>query len=259
MSIPRIIHYCWFGHAPKPELAQRCIASWKRYCPNYEIIEWNESNFSIAECPRYVQDAYSQKLYAFVSDFVRLKVVYEYGGIYLDTDVEIIRPLDAFLEYSGFFGFEDGVYINTGLGFGAVPQLPLLNDLMRDYWEISLFNPDASINYTASPKINIHVFVDHGLRQNNKKQVLEANVLILPSEYMCPINYHTDKMKITRRTVSIHWFSKSWMTEESKLAHEQRKKEIKIDFWKHLPNRILLRILGKCRYEELKKLLGFQN
>lgn len=220
MSIARIIHYCWFGHNPKPELANRCIASWKKHCPDYEIIEWNETNFNISQCPAYVQDAYHAGLWAFVSDYARLKIVYENGGVYLDTDVELLKPLDKLLEYRGFFAFEDPKRIATGLGFGAVPKLELLQEMMEDYHAMSFYHEDGSINYTTCPDVNTHVFLNHGLKQNNKKQILEGNILILPTEYLCPINYHTDMLVKTFRTISIHWFSKSWMTEASRIEHK---------------------------------------
>lgn len=258
MGIPKIIHYCWFGHNPKPELAQRCIASWKKFCPEYEIREWNESNISISECPAYVQNAYREGLWAFVSDYVRLKVVYEHGGIYLDTDVELIKSPDKLLENEAFFGFEDGIHIATGLGFGAVAQLPILKELMDDYWQISFYNEDGTIHYITCPKINTHVFVNHGLLQNNKKQMLEDSVLILPTDYLCPVDYHTDRLKITRNTVAIHWFSKSWMTNASKEEHKKRAKKEKRDYWLHLPNRLLQRLLGDKWYAKIKTLLKRQ-
>ena len=130
--IPKIIHYCWFGRNPKPELAVKCIKSWKKRCPDYEIIEWNEDNFDISSCPLYVRQAYEAKKWAFVSDYVRLKVVYDEGGVYLDTDVELKKGLDALLAYDAYFGFEDGTHVNTGLGFGAVKGAPILKEMMQD-------------------------------------------------------------------------------------------------------------------------------
>lgn len=108
MSIPKVIHYCWFGHDPKPKLAEKCIKSWKKKCPDYKIIEWNEENFDISACPLYVRQAYEAKKWAFVTDYVRLKVVYEHGGIYLDTDVELKKNLDFLLNHKAYFGFEEG-------------------------------------------------------------------------------------------------------------------------------------------------------
>ena len=124
--IPKKIHYCWFGHNQLPESAKKCINSWKKFCPSFDIIEWNEENFNIDACPQYVKDAYSQKKWAFVTDYVRLKVVYENGGIYFDTDVELISRIDSLLKYNAYFGFEDGVYVNTGLGFGAVKGMGII-------------------------------------------------------------------------------------------------------------------------------------
>lgn len=234
-------------------MVQKCIASWKHHCPGYEIKEWNEENFSITNCPAYVQEAYSEKLWAFVTDYARLKIVYDHGGIYLDTDVELLKPLDKLLKFNGFFGYEDPTRISTGLGFGSVPQLPLLLEMMEDYHKISFYNADGSVNYTTCPDVNTHVFVRHGLWQNNKKQMLEGNVLILPTEYLCPIHYETDILFKTFRTISIHWFSKSWMTEESIIAHKARTKEVLWDFFIHFPNRILVRLIGKDRYKEIKR------
>ena len=116
--IPKKIHYCWFGGNPLPELAIKCLESWKKYCPDYEIIEWNETNFNLDSC-EYVREAYQAKKWAFVSDYARLKVVYDNGGIYLDTDVELIKSLDRLLKNKSFFGTETTGVVATGLGFGA--------------------------------------------------------------------------------------------------------------------------------------------
>lgn len=255
MSIPKIIHYCWFGRNAKPELALKCIKSWQKYCPDYEIIEWNEDNFDINACPLYVQDAYTAGLYAFVSDYARIKIVYDNGGIYLDTDVELIKSLDCLLQNQAFFGFEDKKRVATGLGFGAEKEFHFLLEIMGDYNKVSFINDDGSINYTTCPDINTPVFLRHGLVQNNKKQLLDGGILILPTEYLCPINYHTDRLRKTHRTISIHWFAKSWMTEASRLEHEERRQEVIKDFWIHLPNRALLRLLGTERYNKIKQII----
>lgn len=124
--LPKTIHYCWFGNNEKPKLFYKCYKSWKRFCPDYEIIEWNESNIDISSCPLYVQQAFEEKKWAFVTDYIRLKIIYENGGIYLDTDVELLKPLDDLLVYNAYFGFEDEKHINTGLGFGAAKGFELL-------------------------------------------------------------------------------------------------------------------------------------
>ena len=116
--IPKKIHYCWFGGNAKPDSVQKCINSWKRFCPDYEIIEWNESNFDI-HCMPFVEQAIESKKYAFASDVARLMVVYENGGLYFDTDVEVVRNFDDLLENKAFLGFENNEYVASGLGFGS--------------------------------------------------------------------------------------------------------------------------------------------
>ena len=138
MSIPKIIHYCWFGGGPISAESQKCMESWKKYCPDYKIMAWNEQNFDIST-NRYVQQAYEAKKYAFVSDYVRLAVLYEYGGIYLDTDVELVRPLDELLELPGFMGFQTNNEVATGLGFGARKGNSVVQALLRDYDALDFF------------------------------------------------------------------------------------------------------------------------
>ena len=162
MSIPRTIHYCWFGRNPLPKLAQKCIKSWKKYCPDYEIIQWNEDNYDLSAAPLYVRQAYEAKKWAFVTDYVRLQVVYEHGGIYLDTDVELIKKLDPLLQYDAYFGFEDGKHIATGLGFGAVKGAPILRELMEDYHDIPFILPDGGYDTKTCPVRNTEVFLRHG-------------------------------------------------------------------------------------------------
>lgn len=130
--IPKIIHYCWFGENPLPELAQKCIASWEKYCPDYEIKEWNENNFDLNGCA-FVKEAYEAKKWAFVSDFARLKIIYEEGGIYLDTDVEILKSFDTLLGNKCFLGEETSGFVATGLGFGAEKYNPIIKELLEMY------------------------------------------------------------------------------------------------------------------------------
>ena len=257
--IPKTIHYCWFGRNPKPKLAKKCIKSWKRRCPDYEIIEWNEDNFDISACPIYVRQAYEAKKWAFVTDYVRLKVVYDHGGIYLDTDVELRKNLDFLLANHAYFGFEDGNYIATGLGFGAEKGAPILAELMADYADIPFIHPDGSIDHTPCPRRNTEIFLWHGLEQDDQKQILDDSILILPTEYLSPLDYETGKKRMTRHTVSIHWFAASWQPKEQRDKHRKAKREFrKADTWHnlvHTPNRILLGLLGKERYEAVKKRL----
>ena len=256
MSIPKWIHYCWFGYNSKPEIVLKSIESWKKYCPEYQIIEWNEENFDLNKCPLYVRQAYKEKKWAFVTDYARLKIIYENGGIYLDTDVELKKNLDKLLNKKAFFGFEDGIHINTGLGFGSVKGNEILKELMDDYENIPFILADGSFDTENCPSRNTRIFLKHGLKQNNRMQILDEGIKILPSIYMCPIDYNTGKYRRSIRTISIHWFSSSWMDENQKKEQEKRRKIRKEneqrDFWIHLPNRIAIRVLGKERYEKLK-------
>lgn len=257
--IPKIIHYCWFGRNPLPKLAKKCIKSWKKYCPGYEIIQWNEDNFDIASAPLYVRQAYEAKKWAFVTDYVRLHVVYEHGGIYLDTDVELRKKLEPLLKYEAYFGFEDGAHIATGLGFGAVQGSPILAEMMADYADIPFVRADGSYDLTACPVRNTQVLLRHGLLQNDRKQTLNGSILILPSIYLCPIDYQTNIRRFSHTTVSIHWFSASWYSPEMRKRHKTQIKEMRklriashIHFIVHLPNLLALTLLGEDKYTTIK-------
>ena len=132
MSVPKIIHYCWFGGNPKPKLAEKCIKSWKKFCPDYQIIEWNEENFDVSAAPEYVCQAYAAKRWAFVTDYVRLKAMTEMGGIYMDTDVELVKPLTPFLAHDAFAGFETDASVQTGL-LACCPGFPLFQEFLQHY------------------------------------------------------------------------------------------------------------------------------
>ena len=150
MRIPKVIHYCWFGRGKLPALAKKCIESWKKYCPDYEIICHNEDNFDISE-NIYAKEAYDAGKWAFVSDYVRLKVLYEEGGIYLDTDVEIIKPIDNLIKETGYMGFDDNGVVSTGLGFACEKGNELVKILLSDYDDISFVRPDGSYDTTPCP------------------------------------------------------------------------------------------------------------
>lgn len=261
--IPKIIHYCWFGRNPMPELALKCMASWKKYCPDYEIMEWNEDTFDLASAPLYVRQAYEAKKWAFVTDFVRLQVVYEHGGIYLDTDVELCKPLDPLIKNSAYFGFENEQYINTGLGYGAEKGASILYEMMADYQEIPFIMGNGEMDLTPCPKRNTAVLLRHGLVQNGQLQMLADQICILPAEYLCPIAFNTGKMRKTRYTISIHWFSASWHTkaERKKLEAEQKKmrQTHRRYFLTHWPLLLLRRMIGMDRYLKIRAFLRREN
>lgn len=253
--IPKTIHYCWFGHNPKPKLALKCIKSWKKKCPDFQIIEWNEDNFDISACPLYVRQAYELKKWAFVTDYVRLKVVYDYGGIYLDTDVELLKNLDHLLQNHAYFGFEDGLHIATGLGFGAEKGIGILKELMDDYAEIPFILEDGEYDSTPCPERNTEIFLKHGLIQNDSLQYLDQSILILPSNYLCPIDYQTGQKSVTGNTLSIHWFSASWVTEKERKRRREKINKARLDRAAHLPNIIGKKVLGEKNYKRIKRLI----
>lgn len=213
MSIPKVIHYCWFGHGELPKLAKKCIKSWKKYCPDYEIICHTEDNFDIGE-NKYAKEAYDAGKWAFVSDYARLKIIYEQGGIYLDTDVELIKPIDDLLE-TGFMGFDDKGIIATGLGFAAEKGNELVAAFLKDYDDISFINPDGSFDLTPCTDRNTKMAESLGMDLENKSQEF-MGIRFLPQDYLCPMKYDTGKKIITKNTYSIHHFSASWTSSKAK-------------------------------------------
>lgn len=255
--IPKTIHYCWFGYNPKPKLAEKCIKSWKKYCPDYEIIEWNEDNFDISSAPLYVRQAYEAKKWAFVTDYVRLKVVYDHGGIYLDTDVELIKSLDQFLHHNAYFGFEDGIHVATGLGFGAKKDADVLAEMMEDYHDIPFVLEDGTYDTLPCPQRNTTVLLERGLVQDNSYQELPGFV-VYPEDVFSPFSLQTMMLKKSKKTVSIHWFAGSWMSTaqreyRKRLTLKARKQQV--DYILHTPHRFLLSLLGEQTYQKLKQIL----
>lgn len=219
MGIPKIIHYCWFGGNELSERAAECIDSWRRFCPDYEIREWNEQNYDVSRVP-YIRDAYKEKKWAFVSDYVRLDVVYRYGGIYLDTDVELIKSLSFFEDQMLFMAMEkQNSYINTGLGFGAVAGNEKIRQLREVYHRLSFYREDGSLNLVACPKYTTDFFVKWGFQVKDITQKC-GEAIIYSSEYFCPMDYNTGKINITKNTYGIHWYEASWFPESDKKIHE---------------------------------------
>lgn len=209
--IPKIIHYCWFGKNDKPLLAKKCIESWNKFCPDYEIIEWNEDNFDIY-LNEYTKWCYENKKYAFLSDYIRLLVIEQYGGIYLDTDVEILKSLAPLLEYDLYLGFENNEYINTGLGFGAIPNHTFVKDMIREYDELL----DGKHGTIGCPELNTAALKKNGLILNGQTQNLK-NAIVFSKEYFNPYDSSTGIKTVTQNTYSIHWYAGSWMSNKSKL------------------------------------------
>ena len=214
MSIPKIIHYCWFGEAPLTRRMEQCLESWRTYCPDYKIQCWNEQNAPI-EDNLYAQQAYAAKKWAFVSDYVRVKCLVAYGGIYLDTDVELLKPLDSFLLHQGFLGYESERRIGTSL-MAAQPQHPLMLALMQDYENRTFVASDGTYDYTTNVEVVTKLLVDKGLSQNNKRQDI-ADLSIYPFDFFSPKSLDTGKISITDNTCTIHHFCASWMPLKSRV------------------------------------------
>ncbi len=214
MSIPKVIHYCWFGRGKLPKLAQKCIESWKKYCPDYEIICWNEDNFDISS-NRYAKQAYEAGKWAFVSDYVRLKVLYDMGGIYFDTDVEAIKPFDELVSGGGFMGFDENGVVCTGLGFACEKGDKLVERMLRDYDDIPFVLPDGSYDITPCPIRNTKALRELGMDFTDEDRVF-MGIRFLPQEYLCPMNYSTGRKKITKNTFSIHHYVASWTSATSR-------------------------------------------
>ena len=208
--IPKIIHYCWFGGRKLPKTAKACIRTWKKQCPDYEIIEWNESNYDLGKAPLYVRQACQAKKWAFVTDYVRLQVVYERGGIYLDTDVELIRNLDPLRADRAYFGFETDNLINTGHGFGAEKGAPVLQSLMEEYERVLFFLPDGKVDNTPCTERNTTVLQKFGLVQDGSEQILDGGIHIYPRSFFCPKDFESGEINCTEETYSIHLFDASW-------------------------------------------------
>ncbi len=213
--IQKKIHYCWFGGKPLNKLGKKCVKSWKKYFPDYEIIEWNESNFDFNCCP-YVKEAYEAKKWAFVSDYARYKILYEQGGVYFDTDVEAIKRFDDILSKGSFFGCENlgdkaRVEVNPGLGCAVEPKLAFYKEVLDDYEKSSFYKEDGSLNLYTIVERTTDLLKKHGLQETQEIQEV-AGITIYPAEYFCPINMETGRLEKTKNTCSIHRYAASWVS-----------------------------------------------
>ncbi len=213
--IPKIIHYCWFGGKELSELAKKCLASWKKYCPDYEIKCWNESNFDI-NSNRYVKEAYENKKYAFVTDYVRLYALYKEGGIYVDTDLEIIKPLDEFLKDRAFSGFENEEFVACGI-IGAERKNNFIKEMLE--WYEKNANQNDKLNFIPNPQIMTELLIKNGLTKNGKYQVVDG-VTIYPIEYFYPMDINSKKINLTSKTYSIHWYAGSWIPTKQRVKEK---------------------------------------
>lgn len=210
--IPKIIHYCWFGRNPLPKTALKCIDSWKKFFPDYEIKEWNEDNFDVHILP-YTEEAYKAKKYAFVSDYARLWVLYHYGGIYFDTDVEVIKSMDDILGKGGFMGCEidmdESFSVNPGVGIAIESNHPVYKELLSIYSNLHFYLENGEMNPFAIVRITTTTLLNYGLKKEPTIQDIQG-ITIYPADYFNPLNDATGQLKISINTRSIHWYSKTW-------------------------------------------------
>lgn len=246
-KIPKIIHYCWFGKKPLPKLVQKCMQSWKIYCPDYQLIRWDEHNFDV-NSNLYVKQAYEARKYAFVSDYVRLWALYNYGGIYLDTDVEVLRNLDRFLSHRAFIGFQSThkldsrlLSLNTAL-IGAEKGNKLIYALLNLYDSLSFVHNGVYDFTTNNTRVLEYMKKIYNLKLVDAFQDL-GDIAIYPSEYFSPSNVYFKKL--TTNTYAIHYYTATWFSFKQKC-----RKTISI---------IGIRILGFERYNKIKNKLGFRN
>lgn len=206
--IPKIIHYCWFGGKPLPKLARKCKKSWEKFFSDYEIKEWNEGNFDVNLFP-YTKYCYEHRLWAYLSDYVRLAVVEKEGGLYFDTDVEVVKkPIELLTSCQAYFGWETNEFINTGLGFAAEAHHPAVKTMMVMYDRLVVNGNYVFDTMQGCPQLNTKALLPFGLKQDGTEQYV-CDARILPIEYLCPFHDATGKLRKTNNTISIHWFSKS--------------------------------------------------
>lgn len=223
--IPKTIHYCWFGGKHIPSEHLKYIESWKKFLPDYNIVKWDESNFDVNAID-FTREAYSVGKFAYVSDYARLRILYEHGGIYFDTDVEVIKPLDDIIEKGAFMAFEktsfagkDSIlYVNVGLGLGFAvePHNPIIREALDFYESHHYIYPDGHMEQITIVKIITDILKRHGLSRSDVPTTIEG-ITIYPWDYFCPIEFMSSKLEITANTRTIHHYSASWMSWTDKL------------------------------------------
>lgn len=223
MSVPKIIHYCWLG-GPFPEIVTKCFSSWREKLSDYKIICWNADNFDVNIC-QYTREAFEARKYAFVSDYIRLYALYNYGGIYLDTDVEVLKSFDDLLEEKAFAGFENNHTIASCL-FASEKSNPLIMELLDHYSDIHFLLPDGSFDLTPNTVPITKILRKHGLLLDGSEQILR-NIRLLPAEYFCPYSRASEELNVTSKSYAIHYFNGAWIPDEKKMIISKRKEVIK--------------------------------
>ncbi len=251
--IEKKIHYCWFGKGELQPLMKKCIRSWKKFCPDYEIIEWNEDNFDV-NSTLWTKQAYEAKKYAFVADYVRLKVLYEHGGVYFDTDQELIKPIEPFMNHKAFLGFMNDTDISCGV-MGAEKNNEIIKEFLDSYKEKSFVKNDV-MNTEANTDVFTKILIKNGLKQNGEYQVV-SDIHIYPRTYFCPTSCVDPKNYESEKTVSIHHWAMTWRKKSeiktfAKVKRHRTKWYRTLEKIRYLPNKAIRKVFGNERIDKLK-------
>lgn len=237
-NIPRIIHFCWLSGEPYPNNIQKCLDSWKKNLPSYEIKLWSKDTFDINSV-QWVRESFEAKKYAFAADYIRFWALYHYGGIYLDSDIEVLKNYDAFLNHKSFIGFEY-LGIPEAATIGAIPGMTWIKECLNYYENRSFYKEDGSICDDAVPyliRLVLNKHYKHDFRENGKIQVFD-NLVVYPYYYFSPKNYYTDEIEKNNLTVSVHRFASAWGPKAKRC-------------WVMKLHMFVIRILGKKRHDRL--------
>lgn len=251
--IPKVIHYCWFGRGEMPKLMQKCIKSWSKYCPGWKVVLWNEDNFDV-NSTIWTKEAYQARKFAFVTDYVRLKVLYEQGGVYMDADVELTQSIDRFLEHEAFSGFESKTTAPTGIIAAQAGQKVIKRWL--DYYTDRPYLIDGEPNMDPNVSFMTADLKSNGLIMNDSLQNIDGMV-IYPQTYFCPLSVIEAEKKITGDTHAIHHFTSTWRTEKARKdfarVRRQKTKWYRALVWlRYLPNRVVRKLFGNDAIDKLK-------
>jgi hypothetical protein len=217
--IPKIIHYCWFGEMAMPDSARNYIEGWLKKCPDFEFVKWDETNFDVNQSI-YTREAYEKQKWAFISDYVRIYAIYTLGGIYMDTDIELLKPLNRFLSHSAFSGFEDDTTISTGI-IGGCAKAKWIELIFNYYQNRKFLQPDGQMDLTTNVQTITRITVEnYGMKLNNTYQELRDGLVVYPKDYFCPKSYKTGIVELSANSHCIHHFDSSWISKDRRRYKE---------------------------------------
>lgn len=226
MAIPRMVHYCWFGGKEKPDSVKKCIESWKKFLPDYQLMEWNEDNFDIEKL-QYTKEAYAAKKYAFVSDVARIEALYQYGGFYMDTDVEVLKSFTPLLDARCVLGMEEKEYVATSF-MAFEKEHPLVKQFLDLYKDLTFLDENGRIITGTNVAKLTKILIEKGFVQKNYYQELEDGIKIYPKEFFSPYDYINCYYNITENSYCVHYFAVTWMSRKEQAKKEIKKKIVKI-------------------------------